>query len=126
MLIPREKEYMKSVHIPDLRKQPDTLCWDCGKALNHGCPWVDCESQAPVEGWRAKKTRNGYLVIECPEFYRESWCRGRYRSAEDYIYALEQAVKQKSNKVDKYRDINHKLRKAVNTLLWQLNVHMSE
>lgn len=126
MRIPNKRKYMKDVQFPDPRRPKDTLCWDCGRALRAGCSWSDPERQKPVNGWQAKKTRMGYIVQDCPCFERCSWCAGRYRTAEDYIFALEKAVKQKTNRADYYEEMNRKYRDVVMKLKWQLTVHMCD
>lgn len=71
----------------------DTLCWDCRKAMTKGsCCWTDPEEQKPVPGWVATETDMGYRVITCPNFERCSWGGARYRTAEEYIAALEERV----------------------------------
>lgn len=49
------------------KRANDTLCWSCKNYYN-GCSWS--KSFEPVEGWKAKKTKMGYLVLECPKFER--------------------------------------------------------
>lgn len=50
----------------------DTLCWDCRKSTNKGCPWS--KSFETVEGWEAIKIKNKdiygetYCVRSCPLF----------------------------------------------------------
>lgn len=84
------KEYMQNVTLPDAENAGrDTLCWDCKKAMTGGCSWTNPEKVQPVEGWVAKKSRDGYIVADCPQFERDTYCLGRYRTADDYILALE-------------------------------------
>lgn len=85
------KEYMETVSVTDAIKasHTDTLCWDCQKALNGGCSWSNPEQQKPVNGWTAKETSTGFCVSECPEFVRGTYGSGMYRTADDYIIALE-------------------------------------
>lgn len=42
-----------------------TLCWVCQNCFG-GCSWS--RDYTPVEGWKAKKTPNSYLVLSCPSF----------------------------------------------------------
>lgn len=52
------------------RRKKETLCWICQKATNANlCPWVD--KFAPVPGWTAKETADGYLVKKCPLFEKD-------------------------------------------------------
>lgn len=64
------------------------LCWDCAKATNSGCSWSD--DFTPVEGWTARKLEGRvyhggqtidetYLILDCPEFVRNSYGFGQYR-----------------------------------------------
>ena len=46
-----------------------TLCWGCEKSATEGCAWA--KNFDPVEGWEAEESKNGYLVINCPEFVKE-------------------------------------------------------
>ena len=48
--------------------------------------------QKPVKDWVAEETEIGYRVISCPEFDRSTYGGGRYRTADDYILALETKV----------------------------------
>ncbi len=51
-------------------KAKETLCWICQKATNANlCPWVD--KFAPVPGWTATETADGYLVKKCPLFEKD-------------------------------------------------------
>ena len=56
-----------------------TICWDCARAVNNGCPWS--KFNAPVPGWKAKETivnqyncipLKSYIVISCPLFVDDS------------------------------------------------------
>lgn len=49
----------------------ESLCSFCGNACNMGCSWS--ESFIPVKGWTAGENKNGYFVIECPEFCSDKW-----------------------------------------------------
>lgn len=47
----------------------DTLCWCCSKVTVDG----ECEYatyKRPVPGWVAERNKNGYRVIDCPNFKR--------------------------------------------------------
>ena len=96
------KEYMKEVSVQDAIKagRNDTLCWDCKKACRGGCSWADPTKQEPVEDWVATKTDHGYVVHACPQFDRETYGGGMYRSADDYILALEIAVTERNHKIE--------------------------
>ena len=85
------KEYMEQVSIKEAIEagRVDTLCWDCKNAMCMGCSWADPKQQKPVNGWVAEETDNGYRVISCPEFDRSTYGGCRYRTADDYILALE-------------------------------------
>lgn len=55
--------------------EPKTLCWGCAKACTSGCSWA--ERLEPVKGWVAQETEQktagkGYLVLECPEYVKET------------------------------------------------------
>ena len=99
------KEYMKDVDpvikdAIDSGHEGETICWDCQNALGGGnCSWADPSQQKPVEDWVAVKTPNGYCVYACPLFKRCSWACGRYRTAEDYILALEIANKDRRRQI---------------------------
>ena len=59
-------------------KKEHTLCWDCSKATDDVCPWVD--AGMPVPGWWATKSKiktcgvysDSYRVIKCPLFVRDA------------------------------------------------------
>lgn len=120
------KEYMIDVVLPDIRKiDKDTLCWDC-KKFSGGCSWTRPDEVKPVKGWNAKLTDRGYIVKQCPEFVRDSFCRGRYKSPDDYIEALENALISKMNTCDRLRGIAKGLRSELIKTLWQLEVHQNE
>lgn len=136
------KEYMSQVSIDDAVKagRVDTICWDCKNALRGGCSWSDPEMQKPVEGWAAVKTTNGYIVHGCPKFIRETYGCGRYRTADDYILALEIAVTERKKQVARIKRTPDLLRKKNASLtrkneelnnelineLWHTQVHMSD
>lgn len=58
-----------------------TLCWDCANATGN-CSWS--EELIPVENWTAQevvktepeRVYTTYIVLECPEFIRDSWYYG--------------------------------------------------
>ena len=115
--------------LPDIRKiEKDTLCWDCANYAG-GCSWTQPDGAVPVKGWKAKKTALGYVVKECPKFVRGCYCRGRYRTAEEYIEALERNIINKSNTIDYQRKTIGNLRKLLDAErrdLWIVEVHQSE
>lgn len=128
------KEYMNDVSVDDALKagHTDTLCWDC-KNCGGGCSWSDPELMKPVEGWAAIETREGYRVCACPEFVRETYGGGRYRTADDYILALEIGLTDRKRQIVRLKKVPDNLRKKINRLtkqlnaeLWQATVHMSE
>lgn len=59
-------------------KKEHTLCWDCAKATDDACPWVD--AGMPVPGWWATPSKiktcgvasDSYRVIKCPLFVRDA------------------------------------------------------
>ena len=73
-------------------KKP-TLCWDCERAIDNNCPWV--ERAEPVDGWCANKTKiktnsryitDSYYVMSCPMFRKDAENGGakKYQSRLDY------------------------------------------
>lgn len=72
-----------------------TLCWDCRCSTTKECSWA--RRFKPVKGWvvteklvkNAHNATNGetksYIVHECPDFIRDSWGGGRYRTKEEYL-----------------------------------------
>lgn len=47
----------------------DSICWCCSKVTVDG----ECEYatyKRPVPGWVAERNKNGYRVIDCPNFKR--------------------------------------------------------
>lgn len=136
------KEYMNQVSVEDALRagHTDTICWDCAKACRGGCSWADPELQKPVENWTATKNTNGYIVHDCPEFIRETYGCGRYRTADDYILALEIAVTERKKQLARLKrtpgllrkknallaNKNEKLQNILDKELWQIQVHMSE
>lgn len=48
----------------------DTLCIRCGNACNRGCSWSD--KLEPVRGWVAEENGQGFRVVICPEFVRDT------------------------------------------------------
>ena len=129
------KEYMESVSVADAIKagRNESICWDCKKALTGGCCWTDTDIQKPVPGWTAQETPAGYLVHDCPRFVRETYGYGRYRTADDYILALEiglrnekQANAKSKKAILAARSKNKILRDKLDRLTWYLNVHNDE
>ena len=68
-----------------------TLCWDCKNSTTYGCDWA--REFIPVKGWEATETKNGYLITNCPEFVRDSWEFGAYRTEEEYKKAINTLLK---------------------------------
>ena len=99
------KEYMKEVSVQDAIKagRNDTICWDCKKACRGGCSWSDPAKQEPVKDWVATVSDHGFVVHACPEFERETYGGGMYRTADDYILALEIAVHERNDKIEHLR-----------------------
>lgn len=129
------KDYMTEISIEEAIKagHTDTICWDCANACGGGCSWADPSKQKPVKGWTATKTSNGYCVHACPEFIRETYACGRYRTADDYILALEIALTERKTQLARAKRVpgllrkkNANLKKALEKEQWQLQVHMSE
>ena len=50
--------------------QRETLCYLCQNSNRNGCSWA--RSLEPVKGWDAEKNNQGYLVLWCPEFKKET------------------------------------------------------
>lgn len=50
----------------------ESLCWKCKKSCGgkNGCSWFN--GFIPVEEWKARKTKNGYLVCYCPLFEQDT------------------------------------------------------
>ena len=107
------KRYMEDVSPEDAIKagRTDTICWDCKKAMRGGCSWSDPERQQPVDGWTAVKHGESYVVHACPEFVRETYGCGRYRTADDYILALEIAVQERKKQLAKLKNTPNLLRR---------------
>lgn len=137
------KEYMKDVSVEDAIRagRTDSICWDCKNAMRGGCSWTDPEQQKPVKGWEAKETDIGsYIVYSCPEFKRCTYACGRYRTADDYILALEIAVKERKTQLARlkktpdnlrrqnaaYKKKNNMLQNKLDAELWYATVHMSD
>ena len=122
------KDYMKDISVGDAIKagRTDTICWDCKKAMYGGCSWTDPETQEPVEGWTATKNSKGYLVRECPLFDRGTYACGMYRTADDYILALETALENTKNTLARVKKSYKKIKTQINYLNWQNEVHMSD
>lgn len=60
-----------------------TLCWDCMRSVKRQCAWA--RKSKPIEGWKAVKSKDGYAVLACPEFVRDSWGFGLYRTEEEFL-----------------------------------------
>lgn len=75
-----------------------TICWDCRNSTTGGCRWS--RKLKPVKGWVAEEKciKDGigrsFLVRECPEFVRDSWGGGTYRTEAEYIEATSKSKKQ--------------------------------
>ena len=52
-------------------KKPDTLCILCAHSCTNMCSWED--DYEPVPGWTAEKTRQGYLVLQCPLYVKDTY-----------------------------------------------------
>lgn len=136
------KEYMKDVHIEDALKagHTDTICWDCKNAMRGGCSWADPDCQQPVPGWAAVETDNGFVVHACPKFVRDTYGCGRYRTADDYILALEIGLTDRKRQIAKLKKTPQLLRKKNEKLvqryenlaskydadMWHASVHLSD
>ena len=103
------------------------------KRVGGGCSWTDPEQMKPVNGWLAQPTKDGFCVYGCPEFERDTWCIGRYRTAEDYNLALEirltdtrNALKKAKKTPDNFRKMLIKKQKQLDELMWHASVHMSD
>lgn len=48
----------------------ETLCVFCQNSCRRGCSWDD--RLEPVPGWTAEENANGFRVIRCPEFRKET------------------------------------------------------
>lgn len=107
------KEYMQQVSVEDAMRagRKDSICWDCSKAISAGCSWSKPELGVPVDGWTATKTRIGYIVHDCPEFDRCGYGCGRYRTADDYILALEIANQERKKQIARLKCVPNNLRK---------------
>ncbi len=70
-----------------------TLCWDCENSVKKGCKWA--KKFKPIDGWTAEETNKGYLVRDCPEFIRDSWGKGQYRTVEEHNKAESKKAKNK-------------------------------
>ena len=52
----------------------ETRCIHCANATNRGCSWSDTFD--PVDGWKATRTLNSFVVHECPEYVSDRYmCR---------------------------------------------------
>lgn len=112
------KDYMRDITAEEAINagHTDTLCWDCKLAMVGGCSWTNLEMQKPVRGWKAIKTGMGYRVLSCPKFERETYGYGRYRTADDYILALETALTTRKKQVDNIKKQPDLFRKQNTTL----------
>ena len=69
-----------------------TICWDCRCSTTGECEWS--RSLQPVDGWVAEKKNlkgvegGSYIVRECPEFVRNSWGGGTFRTEEEFKNAM--------------------------------------
>ena len=70
-----------------------TLCWDCARSTDGSCNWS--KDFQTVEGWGTEEFKTGILVTWCPEFKRNSWGFGVYRTREEYIKAKINAMQAK-------------------------------
>ena len=50
---------------------PESLCSFCGNACRNGCSWA--EDFTPVPGWEAVENKNGWFVVDCPEYCSDEW-----------------------------------------------------
>lgn len=79
-----------------------TLCWDCRCSTTGECRWS--RKLKPVKGWVAEEKciKDGigrsFLVRECPEFVRNSWGGGTYRTEIEYLKATEESKKNREKK----------------------------
>ena len=85
-------------------KYQPTLCWDCAKAIGK-CRWS--EDLKPVKGWKIIPTKRelyggtfkSCIVLECPEFERDSFCGGLKRIPKtetgDYLEYLQERCRRK-------------------------------
>ena len=48
----------------------ETLCISCAKACGSGCNWS--ANLEPVDGWTVEENRQGFLVVDCPEYVHDS------------------------------------------------------
>ena len=51
-------------------KQPETLCILCQRSCVNMCSWA--RDLTPVEGWTDEENRQGWRVIACPEYVKET------------------------------------------------------
>jgi len=121
------KRYMEDVSVEDAIKagRTDTICWDCKNAMSGGCSWADPEVAEPVAGWVATKTKDSYIVHACPKFDRCGYGCGRYRTADDYILALEIALQQRKVQLAKMKKMPDSFRK-LNASLKRKNAELQD
>ena len=62
---------MSEVEKKEAEKKPDTLCILCAHSCANQCCWAD--ELKPVPGWVAEKSKHGYLVLECPEYVKDTY-----------------------------------------------------
>ena len=62
---------MSEVEKKEVEKKPDTLCILCAHSCVNRCCWA--EEFKPVPGWVAVKNARGYLVLECPEYVKDTY-----------------------------------------------------
>ena len=72
----------------------ETLCILCAHSCVNQCCWAD--EQKPVPGWVAESTRLGYIVIQCPEYVKDTYETIKPMKLHDRgtMYLLEAIVKQ--------------------------------
>lgn len=62
---------MSEIEKNETEKKPDTLCVLCARSCVNQCCW--CDEQKPVPGWVAEKNTRGYLVLDCPEYVKDTY-----------------------------------------------------
>ena len=55
----------------------ETLCITCMKLCKGACSWSD--HFEPLSGWTAIENRQGYLVVECPEYVNDEDGSGKLK-----------------------------------------------
>ena len=94
----------------------NTLCWYCGKSCRGGCSWS--KEFKPVKDWEAIKKDGSYCVILCPEFERNSYGFGLYRTAEEYIDHLERVNAHRAKEI-------RRLKNTLGSVVWE-STHYGE